>query len=206
MDGESQRRKLISVEAVAADELAHDACGGNLVVNVCLVNVVKYFNHRSYLVVALVGGLDHGEQGINVLFKNCKFIESGAIEDNVGIFLIGEDPSFLAAANRIPHRESSLNAGASCLKVAYRAAKQTKIAGGNPVMVVEAKGKKGTDEHSEDKLRIKLLGEKHRIEAVNTLNDDYRILVKTKLMSRPYAPSELEAEGGDFHLFAIQKG
>ena len=65
-------------------------------------------------------------------------------------------------------------------------------------MVVEAKGKKGTDEHSEDKLRIKLLGEKHRIEAVNTFNDKNRILVKTKLMSRPYAPSELEAEGKIF--------
>ena len=62
------------IEAIAADELADDACRRYLVVDVCLEDVVEHLNHGSDLVVALVGGVDRGEQGIDVLLDYAQLI------------------------------------------------------------------------------------------------------------------------------------
>ena len=99
---------VLFIEAVSADELAYDTRRGDLVVDVRLEDVVKHLNHSSYLVVALVRGVDGGEQGINVLLYYAKLVKSRAVEDNVGVLLEGIDPSFLAASYGIPHRERSL--------------------------------------------------------------------------------------------------
>ena len=71
-----QKGELVSIEAVATDELTHDACGRDFIVNVCFKNIVKNLNDCSNLVIALVGGVNDGEQGEDVLFENCELIES----------------------------------------------------------------------------------------------------------------------------------
>ena len=99
---------LLFIEAISADELADDTCRGYLIVDVCFEDVVKHLYHSSYLIVALVGGIDGSEQGIDVLLNYAQLVESGAVEDYVCIFLEGEYPSFLAASYGVPHRERSL--------------------------------------------------------------------------------------------------
>ena len=117
--------KKSSIKTISAYELAHDACGGNFVLDVGFLNVVEESDHGTNLLIALVTRLNLLEKGIDILLNYGKFIEGRAIENNVGIFLIWENPSFLAASNRIPHIEGSLNGRATVFEVTNRATEKS---------------------------------------------------------------------------------
>ena len=69
------RGDLFSVEAVAADKFADNACRGNFVVNVGFADVVQDLYHSANAVVAFVCRVDGGEERIDVLFKHRKLID-----------------------------------------------------------------------------------------------------------------------------------
>ena len=93
----------LSVEAVSADKLSDKAGRGDLVIDVGLVDKIEYFYHTSDLVEAFLVRLDRGQKREDVLFQYGKLVKGGAVEDNVGLLLIGEDPALLTATHRIPH-------------------------------------------------------------------------------------------------------
>ena len=114
----------LSVKAVSADEFTDDARGGDLVLNVRIANVIEKSYHRAHLLVAFLARIDLCEKGIDIFFDHRQLIESGAVEDDVSIFLIGEYPSLLAASYGIPHIKRSLNARAAAFKIAHCAAEE----------------------------------------------------------------------------------
>ena len=94
---------VLSIETVAADEFADDAGGRDLVIHVGFVDVIKNLDHVADLVIAIIVRFNGGEQREDVLLQYGQLVEGGAIENNVGVFLEGEDPLFFATAHRIPH-------------------------------------------------------------------------------------------------------
>ena len=119
---------LLSIESVAADELAHQGCGRNFVVNVCLVDEVKYLYYRANLVIALVGGRDLGKEREDVLFQYGDLVEGGGVEHYVGILLEGIDPSLLAGSYRLPHIEGVSHRCTTCFVVSYYSAQKPQVA------------------------------------------------------------------------------
>ena len=69
-------------------------------------------------------------------------------------------------------------------------------------MVVKVERQKRAHIYPEYQGRIKSLGQKHGIKTVQTLDDNYRPLVKAKLVSVPLTPCGLEVKGGKLHLLA----
>ena len=165
---------LFAIEAIAADELAHDACGRNFVVDVGFVDVVEDFNHCTHLVVTIILGADGVKQWENMALEHRQLVKRGTVEDNVCVLLERENPSLLTATNRIPHCECLLNRCASCFKVAHGAAEQSQITTCNAVVVVEIEGQKRTDVHLKHLAYIQLLGQQNGIERVQAFYDDNR--------------------------------
>ena len=89
--------------------------------------------------------------------------------------------------------------------VAHGTAKQAKIARRNAIVIVEREGEQGTYIHTEDERRVKTGWKKLGVEAVDSLDDDDRAFIKTKLVSDPFAPCRLEIEAWDFDLLASQQ-
>ena len=92
------KNQLRFIEAVAADELPHQAGGGDLIVHIGLMDEVQDLDHGAHLFIAILLGLYCRKQGENVLFQHGQFIEGGAVEDHVGILSEGVDPSLFPAA------------------------------------------------------------------------------------------------------------
>ena len=117
---------LLSIKTISADKFTNDTCGRDFVLDVRLANVVEKSNHCAHLLVALIRRIYLLEKGIDVFLNHRKLVERGAIEDNVGVFLIGEYPFFLTASYGIPHIERSLNTRATAFEVTNCATKKSK--------------------------------------------------------------------------------
>ena len=116
---------LLFIESITADELTNEACRGDFIVGVALVDEVENFNYGAHLVIAILLGSHCQKKREDVALKNGKLVEGGAVKDNVCVFLEGEYPPFLASPYRVPHIEGTLYRCASALVVAHDSAKQS---------------------------------------------------------------------------------
>ena len=129
-----------------------------------------------------------------MLFEYGKLIKGGAVKDDIGIFLIGENPLFLSATHAIPHRESGLYRCTPRFIIAYGTAEQTKVACRDAVMVVEREGKQGADIHAENQVLTKAIGEKYGVQTMDAFDDDDSVFRQAQLVTYPFALAFFEVE------------
>ena len=100
---------FLSVERISPNKLPHQAGWRNLIVHIRLQNKVQDLDDGTDLLVTFILRLYRSEQGENMLLQHRQLIEGGAVEDHVGIFLIGEDPPPLPPADAVPHGQGMLH-------------------------------------------------------------------------------------------------
>ena len=81
--------------------------------------------------------LDGFQQGFGIRLEDRQFIRQGRIENLVGIFLIGVDILFFAAADVGPNIHGRHGTAVAELLIPHHAPDDARIRRGNPVVVVD---------------------------------------------------------------------
>ena len=197
-------RKL-PVERIPPDKLPHQTGGGDFVVHVRLLNVVQDFDGVAHLVVALVLRLNRGEQGENVFFQHRQLIQRGAVENHVGILLIGENPPLFPPLDAVPHGERMLHRRPPGFVVPDDAPQEPQIAGGNAVVIVQIQWQQRADVKAENQLFVHTFREHSGVQAVKPLHDDDGIRFQTQPFAPPLPLPGEEVEGRKLHFPARQQ-
>ena len=140
-----------------------------------------------------------------MLFQHCQFIERGAVEDHIGIFLEGEDPALLTLADAVPHGKGFLYRGIAGLIIPDGTPQQPQIAAGDPVVVIQVQSKQGTHIEPEHLALVQPFRQQHRVQAVEAFHNDHGVFIQPQLMTPPFPHAGFEVEAGQLHFLTFQQ-
>ena len=196
---------LFPIEGIAADEFPDQAGGRDLVIHAGFPDKIQDLDHGSDLVIIGILRLDCGQQRIDMLLQHRQFIQSGTVEDHIRFLLIREDPSALPALHRIPHGQCVLHRRTTGLIIPHRSAQQPQITGGDAVVIVQIQGQQGADIQLEDQTGLHMLRGQHRVQCVESLDDDNAVLLQPNASAVPLPLAGLEVELRQFDLLPFHQ-
>ena len=131
-----------------------------------------------------------------MLLQHRQLIEQRAVEDHIGMLLIWEDPPLLPLAHRVPHCQCMGHRGSPGLIIPDDAPEEPEIAGGNPVVIVQIQGQQRADIHAENQIRIHILWQQRRVQAMQPLHQHHRVFVHLQALAPGSSPSSQEVKPG----------
>lgn len=117
------------------------------------------------------GGFDAEEERLSEMFEDGEFVDECGVEGGVGVFLVGEDVIFFAAAYFFPRGEGVFGGPAAVCGIADDAADEAGVRGRDTVVAVNIELGKGGDVDAEEAV-VRAGGAEAWVEAVDALGDD----------------------------------
>ena len=140
-----------------------------------------------------------------MLFQHRQLIQRGAVENHVGILLIGENPPLFPPLHAVPHGKRMLHRRTPGLVVPDNAPQEPQVTGGNPVVIVQIQGQQRADVKAENQLFVHAFRQHGGVQTVKPLHNDDGIRFQTQPLAPPLPFSGEEVEGRKLHFPARQQ-
>ena len=144
------------------------------------------------------------EDGLGMVLQHGKLNEIGAVEHDIGRFLIGINPLLLCIQHILPVGDGFPRGERTGVVVPYDAPQQAVVAGGDAVVVVQ----EGSGERVDENLElgaVRNLAGKAGIEGVDTLDEEDASFSQFELFPVVFPQAGDKIEFRNAHFFPVQE-
>ena len=144
------------------------------------------------------------QQRLGILFQYCKFIHQRGIKNNICFFLEWKNIFFFPAAHIVPQLQSHQRVMRTELRITHHPAQQTHIGSLDTVVIIQRHRRQGTDIDFQF-IAGRNNGRDALIQAVDTFDDQHRIIAQSQLTAPVFAQSGTEIIFWYFNRFSCQQ-